>query len=54
MRENYVNQILKIFMTATKKRVQQGCGDDEEVDLYNHDGGGDVTVGGGEGKALVF
>ena len=28
--------------------------DDEEVDLYNHDGGGDVTVGGGEGKALVF
>ena len=25
---------------------------DFEVDLYDHDGGGDVIVGGGEGKAL--
>ena len=64
MRENYAHQAQEPENVhdcdqweSLRLWCQQGpgCGDDdEEVDLHNHDGGGDVTVGGGEGKALVF
>ena len=31
----------------------KGDDDNEEGDLYDHDGGGDVFVVGGEGRALL-